>query len=311
MVSTPLTAQAQILTLENSALRLLLRPDLGGRIDQLTDLRTGQDWLWHPPGYDPTQTRSLPLGASFDDQWSGGWDEMFPNDAAGNFRGYDLVDHGEFWSQPWQVVEHSSHSVSLTYQCQRVPVAVEKTIHLNADQTAMIQYRFQNQSDDTIPFLFKQHAALAIAPGDEILLPDCLVEAAFLEFSKLIGQAGKFPFPQAVAADGSNVDLRYVPDRSSGLQEFYYCSELARGECGIRRQDGSSLRFQFDRADFPYVWVFQSYGGWKDHYMLVMEPATTMPFDLEIASQQGTIAHLPPRATQTRQLTVALEAPTR
>lgn len=79
--------QAQVLTLENAEIRLTIRPDLGGRIDQLEDLQTRHAWLWHPSHYAPETTRSLAVGASFDDQWTGGWDEVFPNDAAGFFRG--------------------------------------------------------------------------------------------------------------------------------------------------------------------------------------------------------------------------------
>lgn len=309
MVFKSATPVQQSLTLSNDLIRLTLRPDLGGRIDQLYDCQTQHHWLWHPATYDESQTRSLPVGASFDDHWTGGWDEVFPNDAAGAFRGRDLVDHGELWSQAWDVVEASESRVKLKYVCQTVPVVVEKVIQLAATQAeATIEYWMHNQSNETIPFLFKQHAAIAIAEGDEILLPDCQIEPAFLEFSKIIGQAGKTRFPQAFAADGQAIDVRTIPAPESRLQEFYYSSDLAVGECGIRSQKTqSSLIMRFDQADFPYVWVFQSYGGWRDHFVLVMEPCTTIPFDLEVACQNGTTAQLQPQETQHRTLTVSIE----
>lgn len=49
--------QARVLTLENSEIKLTIRSDLGGRIDQLEDLKTGHSWLWHPPQYNPEATR--------------------------------------------------------------------------------------------------------------------------------------------------------------------------------------------------------------------------------------------------------------
>ncbi|MDX2229634.1 MAG: DUF4432 family protein [Leptolyngbyaceae cyanobacterium bins.349] len=305
-------SQTTQLILANANLRLVIRPDLGGRIDQLQDCRTGYNWLWHPAGYDANQSRSLPIGAAFDDHWTGGWDEIFPNDAAGEFQGWNLVDHGELWSQAWTVTHAEERSLTMQYQCQTVPVAVEKTITIaELAPVAQIQYTFQNQSDREIPFLFKQHCAIAIQPGDEIVLPDCLIEPAFLEFSKMIGQPGKTQFPTAIAADGREVDLRFTPPPSSQLQEFYYSSNLAQGECGIRNQQTqSTLLLQFDTADFPYVWLFQSYGGWRDFYMLVLEPCTTLPYDLELACQHGTVARLAPHATQTRQLTVNIRATT-
>ncbi|MBD2465803.1 hypothetical protein H6G89_32975 [Oscillatoria sp. FACHB-1407] len=297
-----------MITLENTDLQLTIRPDLGGRIDQLVDRQTNRSWLWHPPTYNAAQRRELPVGASFDEHWSGGWDEMFPNDGAGQFQGRDLVDHGELWSQAWDVIESSPLHVKLAYSCQTVPIRVEKTIQLDDTQPkATITYQFENTSADTIPFLLKQHCAIAIEAGDEILLPDCVVEPAFLDFSKIIGRQAKTLFPKAFAADGSEVDLRVIPPESSKLQEFYYTSDLAVGQCGIRNaRSQSTLLMQFDLADFPYVWVFQSYGGWRDFYVLVMEPCTTIPFDLAEAHEKGTTAVLKPKEIQTRSLTVSI-----
>jgi galactose mutarotase-like enzyme len=301
--------QSQVLTLENSEIRLTIRPDLGGRIDQLEDVQTSHSWLWHPPHYSPDATRSLPIGASFDDEWTGGWDEIFPNDAAGVFQERNLVDHGELWSQRWEILEYSPLSITLGYQCQTVPVRVEKTIQLDSSgPAAKMTYWFENQSEKQIPFLFKHHAAITIEAGDEILLPDCWVEPAFLEFSKLIGQSGKTRFPKAIGTNGEEIDLRIIPPASSQLQEFYYSSNLSDGYCGIRHQrTQSSLLMTFDTIDFPYVWMFQSYGGWRNHYVVVVEPCTTMPFDLEEACRLHTAAFLRPQEKQRRILSLQLQ----
>lgn len=298
-----------MITLENSELKLIVRPDLGGRIDQLEDLKTGHQWLWHSPGYDPSQSRNLSVGASFDDNWTGGWDEIFPNDAAGPFRTFELVDHGELWSQTWEVIETTKFSVKMVRYCQTVPVMVQKIITLDEVQPeAKIEYLFKNTSDETIPFLFKQHAAIAIEENDEIRLPDCWIEPVALGFSKLIERDEKTRFPTALAADGTEIDVGRIPPRSSQLQEFYYSSDLAVGQCGIYNQRSqSALMMSFDTKEFPYVWVFQSYGGWHDHYVLVLEPCTTIPYDLEVACRNGTAAQLGPQETQQRTLTVSLQ----
>lgn len=295
-------------TLTNAQMQLTIRPDLGGRIDQLQDCKTGRKWLWHPSGYNP-QPRKLAIGAAFDANWTGGWDEVFPNDAAGSFQGWNLVNHGELWSQAWEVVEASNFSIKLRRNCQTVPVQVEKTIELDPTKPeAAIEYVFQNQSNRVIEFLFKHHAAIAIEEKDEILLPDCLIEPAVLEFSKIIGRQEQTHFPKALAADGTEVDLRYTPPRTSQLQEFYYSSHLAVGQCGIyNKRSQSSLVMSFDKADFPYVWVFQSYGGWQDYYVLVLEPCTNIPYDLEVASRNGTAAQLQPHEVQRRTLRVHLQ----
>lgn len=297
------------IALENAEIQLIIRPDLGGRIDQLQDARTGHKWLWHPPEYDEDATRQLEIGASFDLHWSGGWDEIFPNDAAGEFQGRQLADHGELWSQAWEVLEQSEFRVRMGMTCQTVPVRVEKTIELDEQNpNFQIIYQFENLSDEFISFLFKQHAAIAIEPGDELILPDCDIEPVVLDFSTIIGQPGKTRFPYALDAEGNEVSLQQTPARSSLLREFFYSSGLAEGECGIRNsRSRSTLMMRFDQQDFPYVWVFQSYGGWNDHYVLILEPCTTMPYDLEIASQTGAIAEIAPHEVQTRRLAIALE----
>jgi len=299
--------QSTTIELENAEIAIVIRPDLGARIDRLLDKRTGHDWIWHPPQYDSTQTRAIELGESFDQHWTGGWDEIFPNDAAGEFQGRQLVDHGEFWSQSWDILELAESSIRLGLSCQTVPVQVEKTIRLENDQVEL-GYEFKNLSDQPVSFLFKQHAAIAIEADDEIILPDCDIEPVVLEFSRIIGQPGKTRFPTAIDKNGEVVYLNQTPARSSQLQEFYYSSGLSIGRCGVRNpRSRSKLLMNFNLNDFPYVWMFQSYGGWNDYYVLVMEPCTTMPYDLEIAQQNGTIATLEPYQIQYRQLKVKLE----
>jgi len=44
----------------------------------------------------------LPMNSRYDDVWSGGWDELFPNDEATSLDGEAYPDHGEVWTSPWQ-----------------------------------------------------------------------------------------------------------------------------------------------------------------------------------------------------------------
>lgn len=299
--------QVPAITLETVEIEVVIRPDLGARIDRLLDKRTGHDWIWHPPHYDSTQTRTIAIGESFDQHWTGGWDEIFPNDAAGEFQGRQLVDHGEFWSGSWAVLEHKPDCLTLGLTCHTVPIQIQKTIRVEKAEI-QLGYEFKNLSDQPVSFLFKQHAAIAIEAGDEIILPDCDIEPVVLDFSRIIGQPGKTKFPTALDKNGEVVYLNQTPASSSQLQEFYYSSGLSIGQCGVRNpRSRSSLLMNFSLSDFPYVWMFQSYGGWNDYYVLVMEPCTTMPYDLEIAERNGTIATLEPYQIQYRQLKVKLE----
>lgn len=285
LLETPMS-----ITLKNSHLEVSVRPECGGRIDQITDLSRGKPWLWHPPGYDPGAGRELPAQASFDACWQGGFEEMFPNDAACTVDGVALPDHGEAWSAAWSADSDRANALTLTMDCERVPIRLEKQLVLDPDAPVLnLRYRMTNLGDSALPCMLKLHPALAIEEGDQIELPRCNVEAVALGFSRLIGQAGTTRWPTAVDTDGETVRLDRTLPAASEAREFVYCSRLEEGRCGVRNaRTGSTLQFSFDRTAFPFVWVFQSYGGFNGHYVLMLEPCTSKPYDLLEAIAQDT-----------------------
>ncbi|WP_218110261.1 hypothetical protein [Oligoflexus tunisiensis] len=284
----------------NEGLSIKVRPDLGGRIDSFVDRKTGKEWVWHPPGYDATKGRTLPRGASFDENWTGGWDEVFPSDAADPFRGRTMYDHGELWSQPWEVQESSPLGISMSMECESMPLTVEKTIVLEPQGTeVLIRHALRNRSAEPQAYLFKQHPALAIEEGDELLMPDCELEPVALGFSMIAGSPERTAFPFVKDAEGRPVRMDKMRAKASYSREFLYARYLKDGWCGVRNPASrTELMFSFATQDFPYVWIFSSFSGFRDHYVLILEPCTNIPFDLETAFQQGTSGILQPHETR-------------
>jgi hypothetical protein len=66
------------------------------------------------------------------------------------------------------------------------------------------------------------------------------------------------------------------------------------------------LEMHFDRRSFPYVWLFLSYGGWRNCRTAVLEPCTNMPKDLAEAKRRGAAAQLRPGERFTAEVTVSL-----
>lgn len=296
------------LTLKNSRMAVAVRPECGGRIDQITDLVHGKQWLWHPPDYDPDAPRALPDDPAFDACWQGGFEEMFPNDAACTVDGRVLPDHGEAWSAAWRAERTGPHALTLAMDCKRMPVRLEKQLALDADAPVLsLRYRMTNMGDAALPCMLKLHPALAIEEGDEIDLPRCDVEAVSLAFSRLIGRAGKSRWPEAAGPDGEPVRLDRALPAASAAREFVYCSRLDEGRCGVRNaRTGSALEFAFDRTAFPFVWVFQSYGGFNGHYVLMLEPCTSKPYDLRDVIAEDRAFWLARDTMRTLTLTVSL-----
>jgi hypothetical protein len=87
--------------------------------------------------------------------------------------------------------------------------------------------------------------------------------------------------------------MRVVPPVSAAACDFYYATDLAEGWCALTdEQAGYRFKLTFDPALFRSVWVFGAYGGWRGHYVTILEPCTGYPYRLEDAVAQGTASRL-------------------
>lgn len=278
------------LVLENDRISATVLPDSGGRIWELWDKPNNRQWIWHRPGHVPGPAT---LGSNYDDVWAGGWEELFPNDAPGVFEGKNLPDHGEWWLRPWRVVDElEGEEIRLTVELTVRHVVCEKVITLPShSDTLTVRYRIRSQESSGFHFLFKQHLPLALNSDCRLVLPGGRVTAVDPSFGTLVGTASPFEWPIAP----SRVDLSEVPYAASASREFVYVDDLAKGWCGCDDPIAkSSLRLSFDKSQLPFVWLFLTYGGWRECYTAVLEPCTNMPKDLAEAVRRGTSAFLAP-----------------
>jgi hypothetical protein len=237
-------------------------------------------------------------GDEYDDVWAGGWEELFPNDAAGRFAGRDLPDHGEWWTRAWAVAATASGEeavVRLELRTEVVGAACVKEFRLaNVGGTLSVRYRLESREPADAHVLFKQHLPIAISPACRLVLPGGTVQPVDPAFGTLLGGTGAFAWPHGNAPDGSPVDLSVIPAPSPSAREFLYVSGLPAGWCGVDDQAaGASLRLGYDARTLPFVWLFLSYGGWRSCYTAVLEPCSNMPKDLAEAVRLGQSALLP------------------
>lgn len=285
----------EVWRLDNGRVRAELLPSLGGRMWSLFDLERGSEWIWRRPKIAPEAPSPA---ASYDDAWAGGWEELFPNDAPGVFDGRTLADHGEWWSRSWavEVVEDTSRRATLRLRLETGSVSAicEKFVSLEAgSKSVRVRYRIQSRETSLLRFLFKQHLAVAVRPGDRLELPGGTVRLVDPAFSTRLAAQAPFPWPRGVGRDGGPVDLSVLPC-AGGDREFVYVSDLPEGWAGVRRPDGSGLRLRFDLGVWPHCWLFMDFGGWRGLYTVVVEPCTNWPKDLAAAAAAGHCAVLPP-----------------
>lgn len=285
----------ETITLDNGIVRTVIIPELGGRVWELEDRIRQRQWIWNKG---LTSLRRQPVGACYDEVWAGGWEELFPNDASGQFEGRDLPDHGEWWATPWQVEEPRDGEDGVVRLFTELAVrrtSCIKEFRLAAGSpTLVVDYSIRSRESSPFHFLFKQHFPVRLTPECRLRLPGGRVQAVDPAFSTLVDTAGEFEWPLGQNA-GERVDMQVVPPASSGLREFLYLRDLPAGWCGVDdRAAGASLRMSFDVRQLPYLWLFLAYGGWRDCYTAVLEPCSNLPKDLDEAVRLGQSARLAP-----------------
>lgn len=281
--------------IENRFLRLVVLPQAGARIWQITYKPLNADLLWNHPTLLPS---IQPAGASYDDNWSGGWDDLFPNDEAATFAGLHLPDHGELWNGEWQSEpeqDENTATLSLSYQAPITNFLAERTLRLGRDSSVVeVHYRLTNHGSQPLPFLWKLHPAFAVSSRHRIDFPPMRVVRE-MDFQGTLDSApAQFDWPYAATASGM-LDLRKVPDESSGALHFFYGTDYAEGWCGVtNRANQLAAALRFDPQVFSSCWLFATHGGWNGLNVAVLEPATGYPFRLQSMVDAGRARVLAP-----------------
>lgn len=120
------------------------------------------------------------------------------------------------------------------------------------------------------------------------------------EFGNLLSTTDEQPW-------STEVGLPFCLHRSSRSNEFVYVSGLPEGWCEITdTKAGSWVRIDYPTVVFPHCLIFMTYGGWRERNMVVLEPCTNHPKDLEQAISNGTAAVLAPGTSREFEVTVSV-----
>ena len=258
--------------LENDYLRIEVDPQHGGRITSFLGKQTQTEFLW----YDAAR---LPVNPAldYDGNFAGGMDELLPCDLPE----HGFPDHGELWTQPLQATFDGPQLI-LDGRLPKCGLLYRRVMHLE-NNSLICKYLLQNKGAEPLDFLWKLHAALAIAPGDRLLAPAHCQQAAD-------------PGDWSKAADGlpAHWSGAYAIPAMDGSSDFFYLTDLLDGSLELHREDGAFFRCDFDTAVFPCAWIFASFGRLNDSRTLIMEPCTNYPLSLDDAVKAKCCARLAP-----------------
>ncbi|TMJ93780.1 MAG: DUF4432 family protein [Actinobacteria bacterium] len=148
--------------LENDLLRVVILPEKGADIVELTDKESGVDplfkapWGLRPPGSVPREGWE---GHEFLANYEGGWQELFPNaNDPADYRGETIPFHGEVATLPWDCREEGA-VLRLTVRCRQTPFRLERLMRLEGRQL-VLEERVTNESEEPAHFVWGHHCVV-------------------------------------------------------------------------------------------------------------------------------------------------------
>lgn len=296
--------------LENESLKLIVLPDLGGKIASL---------LYKPQNFEvffqPSDgTYKLPeYGGIFSQYDTSGADEMFPtiDTCIYPYAGYEvkqLPDHGELWSLPWLVTK-TDDSLHMVREGRALPYLFSRVIMLDAN-TIHLKYKVKNTGNQSLFGLWAFHGLVACDEKTVLNIPNC-ENVITVHNSNILGKREtKHSFPLTLDQDGKEYSLNYIaPKHSRKTEKFYVEGRVKQGEATLTLNQGNlAYKLSFPLHTVPYLGIWINEGGFKNEYNCALEPSTGYYDSLEIAQQYDSVMPLAPGETMEWYLDIELAA---
>lgn len=281
----------QVIELENEALKILMLPEMGGKIFQIIHKSSGTHFL-KESSVDLLSYQKPSANDAFLPPYAAGFDECFPtvSPAMYHLNGdvISLPDHGELWTQSWNYKQQEK-GISLWATGRKLNYRFTKHLNLSGS-TIKINYELDNLEKTPFDYLWSAHPLLNIQPGDELLLPNEVSEVILNEPCDVLPGSpdDRLSWPYLFGND-SNINFKYVPERNRQLACKLFTNRLNEGYAGIyKKESDRSLIFSFDTGEIPFLGIWLCYGGWpasgaEKEYTVALEPCSGRPDSLEKA----------------------------
>lgn len=252
------------ISLQNSKIKVVILPDLGGRVDSLIHKASNKEWVWKNKYL---QNKKVSKFSTYDENWQGGWEELFPNDAIENFSWGSGFDHGELWSNAWKVDNISKEQVTLIYYSKYSGTTFKKIFSINKNKFEC-RYFANIAFEDN--FLFKLHLAIPIEKKIKIICDVYHIEKVEKNFGNILQNEHNF--------------LELL--ENSKLFDFAYL-KIKNKEVRVVDSDKNILVLKYGKRNLDFLWIFQTQGGWNNHNVLVLEPASNSKKILKEAKEDN------------------------
>jgi hypothetical protein len=285
------------IVIQNEYIRLSLLLDKGSDIYELLYKPKDTDFLWRSPIGIRNPIRGPTFETSYESfmgNYHGGWQEVFPSGSGSSiYKGGTTGYHGEVaytqWGHEVTINDPDTVEVMLKTKTIRTPFILEKRIRLESGKPVVfIEEKIINYGNSDLSFMWGHHPSfgapflskdciLSLPPCEVITQPETMPNTRF--------PAGcKFNWPWAIDVQQKKVDLRKIPDSSIHCSDMLYARNLKEGWYAItNRQSGIGIGMVWPVEMFPYIWVWQEFGGtegfpwYGNAYTMAVEPFTSIP----------------------------------
>lgn len=228
-----------------------INPNAGGAILNISSFKNLHNWVWlKSKNFIPD------LNKSYDEQWNGGLEELYPCDFEEQFEIGIGPDHGELWSARWDILEKDSDYCLLETKGTFTKSKISKKISI-IDNTVQVEYKIF----DTIkePFLFKPHLAFNLELNPKL-------------------EIGKSNFQKVEESFGniSNPELHFKNYLKKNTNDFgfFYVNNYQIPITLNKPEIGESIELRFSEENLRYFWIFLTQGGWMKKNVCVLEPCS-------------------------------------
>lgn len=271
--------------LRNGKVELRVAPELGARVFSLRDLRTGREWMWHPPG--ALKLFRNAFGDPFIDSTLTGLDECLPTLSACEWKGRQIPDHGEVWALPWKTDEiaFAKSEVATSVKTPLSPFEFGRVISLK-DNVVTLSYRLTNTGREPEEFVWTVHPLLTLEEGDRMELPGEVAEFRINGGSSApelaFGSVWKYPVP----FENFHIDRLHLGANVDACVKGF-THPLREGRAAIVNDtSGDRLEFQWDTAENNTLGIWITRGGLKGWHHVALEPTNGAPDSLAQACSE-------------------------
>ena len=279
--------------LENEHIKIILNPEIGGKMVSLFSKKTGTEYLLGPL----SGSISTPdYGKPFDSRFAYGFDECFPTITACQLQtengSIDIPDHGELWSRSWKYHQKDEASITLSIEGKKLDYSLTKEIALDG-HSLNISYNLKNKSDATFEYLWSAHPLLSVVENDQILLNSSNKMAVYWSTGEGLESPGEVINWPPKVGNADTIDLARVPCIEANIAMKLFSAKSSIGRTGLyRRKADETLVFSFDRTRLPYLGVWLCYGGWPEDeeersFTVALEPTNASTDSLSEAIRNG------------------------